>query len=218
MTTKTEPSVLDVLYDKRQKAVAEWTALVETRETERAAFEARSVSDDKPTELDVEAYRSAEAAFVALNDQHKAAIAAFDERIKDQLDIVERREAAAKGSVLPAGESVVRHEELTYTRRKGMGERGVSYYRDLAQCFAPGAVSFQSTDRTQSLERLTRHGQEMDKEMPIRSKSRERRALSQVAEAEARDGRSLAINPFEYRVEPNQGQGTGGYFIQPVAA
>ena len=218
MTTKTEPSVLDTLYDKRAKAVGEWTALVEQREGERAAFEARSLGEDKPTELDVEAYRSAEAAFVALNDQHKAAIAAFDERISDQLEIVERAKARSVGTILPAGESVVRYEELTYTRKKGMGERGVSYYRDLAQCFAPGAISFQSTDRTQSLERLMRHGQEMDKEMPIRSKSRERRALAQVSEAEARDGRTLASNPFEYRVEPNQGQGTGGYFIQTVAA
>ena len=96
MTTKTEPTVLDTLYDKRAKAVGEWTALVEQREGERAAFEARSVSDDKPTELDVEAYRSAEAAFVALNDQHKAAIAAFDERIKDQLKHAELGERLLK--------------------------------------------------------------------------------------------------------------------------
>ncbi len=230
MTTKTEPTVLDTLYAKRQKVVDEWSAAVEKRETERAAFEARADSaDDKPTETEVQSFKDAEGGFTAANDQYKAKIAEYDERITDQLDMQKRRDEAAaqhKG-IIDEGDT---KEPLFYSRESGKGPMGRSYYRDLACAFGPGNISFQTTDRAKSTENLRRHAMEMDVEIPKRMKARKAEALRKAREAEQSEdfnpfqrGRQQVIrrderwaNPFEYRVEPNLAQGDGGYFVPPL--
>ena len=207
-TVTAEPTLLDKLHEQRQAEFDAWAQLVEARETERAAFETRSASDNKPSEDEVEAFRAAELAFTARSDQHEAELAYFDKRIADQLEIQRRRAEAAEEH---RGTPQVGQEPLTYRRDTCRGSDGISYYRDLASAFVPGAT-FQTTDPTQSLARLQRHAQEMDVEMPKRARSRERRALSQVERAEGRSG----LNPFEYRVEPNRTDGQGGYFVPPL--
>ena len=205
--TTTEPTLLDRLHTKRNAAVDAWTQFIDQRETVRAEFEARS-GDTAPGEDEIESFRAAELAFRAQSELLEAEVRDLDKRIADQEEIVRRRDEAAE---LHRSTPEVGAEPMTYRRDTCRGADGISYYRDLAQVLVPG-VTFQTTDQESSLARLNRHRIEMDVEMPKRAKSRERRALSQVEQAEGR----TSLNPFEYRVEPNRTDGSGGYFVPPL--
>ena len=214
-------SVLDGLYAKRQAVFEEWKTAVDKRESERAAFEARTATeDDKPSDAEVIVFGEVDEAFKDTNEQLKAKLTAYDERIVDQLEIEHRRAEAAAVSDHPA---VVKIEPLTYTREAGKGIGGHSYYRDLALINGPSGLTFNSDDG-KARERLQRHAMEMDVELPKRSRARELLAYSKVREAERAhelsfdpfSRRSLRDNPFEVRVEPNLTQGDGGYFVPPL--
>ena len=226
MSTTTEPTLLDQLYEKRLSLVTAWTEALQAREAERAEFETRSASDDeatKPSDEQRDAFTAAEVAFEALRDQSKAEITALDARIEDQNDLVRRRlEAAAAHK----GNAEIEAEPLTYRRDNGRGTKGISYYRDLACVMVDGAT-FGTTSRSQSLERLTRHAMEMEVEVPKRVEKREKEARRKVAEAESRGRsseptydpfqRSATYSPLEKRVEPNRTDGYGG-FVKVAAA
>lgn len=216
--TQTEPTLLDKLHEQREARVTSWSELITQRETARGEFEARTTSDSAPTDEEREAFATDEATFRSESDQRETEIREFDQRIKDQNEIVRRRQEAAESH---RGTPEITREPLTYQRASGMGANGVSYYRDLAAALVPG-VTFQTTGQSDAQARLNRHAAEMAVELPKRAKSREGRAYSQVQEAErgalASDPfhRGRVANPFEYRVEPSRADGNGGFFVPPL--
>lgn len=208
----TEPTLLESLHERRAAKVTAWAAFIDAREAVETAFEARMTSDSRPSEDEVRAHEDARVTYRASADQLESEIRDFDKRIADLAETERRRNEAADAH---KGNVDVTHEPLLYNREAAKGQGGISYYRDLAAALVPG-LTLMSTDQSRSMERLIRHAQQMDVEMPKRAKSRERRALAQVTEAEARGGRTLQANPFEYRAEPNRTDGQGGYFVPPL--
>lgn len=206
MATATEPTLLDKLHELRKTKVDAWAELISARETDRTKFEERSASDAKPTDEDIEAFRSAEVAFKADSDLREAEIRELDERIRQHTEIVDRRAAAAAEH---RGMAVITDQPLAYNPGNA---REISYFRDLAAVTIPQAT-IRTVDVTEARDRLTRHAKEMEVEQPKRAEARERRARGQVDNAE---GRSLADSPFERRVNPNRTDGQGGYFVPPL--
>lgn len=150
-------------------------------------------------------------------------------RPTDRLKVIENRKTAAEAHQGTVTDIV---EPLTYRQDNGRGERGISYYRDLAAATVTGA-NFRSTDKSTSLARLIRHAQEMEVEVPKRIDAAKKRAKAQFVDAESRgreasrrvSGGDLTYDPFhrsealagmEQRVEPNRQDGYGGYFIPPL--
>lgn len=224
--TKEQPTLLDKLYEQRQVRVDEWTTRVNEFETERDAFAQRSAQEDatkQPTDEEREAFKLEKLAFDADNDQREAEIREFDKRIEDQNEIVRRRKEAADAHKGNTVSDVV--EPMTYRRDNGRGMEGISYFRDLA-CAQVDGVTFGSTTRHQSLERLNRHAAEMEVEIPKRIEAAAKRAMEKVALAETRGKSDEALydpfhrgalyNPIEKRVEPNRTDGYGGYLIPPL--
>lgn len=219
--------VIERVRTARAVVVTSWEAGIAKRETARAAFETRMAStDDQPTDADKAEFEGDETAFIAENDQYKAKLADFDTRLEDLENIEVRRAEAAKNHRPEPG--IVRSEPMTYTRETAKGEDGVSYWRDLAQVHVNG-ITFQGTNMHESLQRLQRHGREMDVEMIPRNRTRERNALTKVSEADQREydddgmfrrgqvehapelvqrGAKWAHNPFDYRA------GNGGYGME----
>lgn len=236
-TESKEPTLLERLHAMRTPLVKEWSDALTAREAERAAFEARVAStDNTPTDEERAAFEAAEVAFGATSDQREASITELDKRIAEA---EKQQRRIAEAAAAHQGAASVTYEPHTYRRDNAGGQRGVSYYRDLAQVMVEG-ISFDSTNRTASLARLEQHAREVEKEMPKRAAERARRARTQVAEWEQLDadrqsrGRRsrgycevspLLYDPFvmrdgfdpmaEYRVEPNRADGYGGYFIPP---
>lgn len=212
-----EPTLLDKLRSTRQTKIDEWGKLIDARETERGAFETRAASDTKPTDADVEAFRAAEVAYKETSDGMEADIRALDERVRVQEDVVARRAAAAAADII---QDLHVAEPLTY-RQDNQGDH--SYFRDMAVKFDRQAASrIQNSEGVQ--ERLQRHAQEMDVEMPKVAAEKQRRANAQIekAEVEFRGSfyggarRGLNSSPFERRVNPNRTDGQGGYFVPPM--
>lgn len=211
-TTTTEPTLLDQLIERRAKLVDEWGTAIETRETARAAFEARQADADeakRPTQEERDKYAADETAFGADSDQRDAEISDLDKRIKDQKKIQKRRKDA--GDAAGDGNVRVGEEPLTY-RRDNAHE--YSYFRDLALISSPAAAARMTQhSATDAASRMMHHAKEMDVEVPKRAAARERRAIEQVEKAERR---TLEQSPFEARVTPNRTDGQGGYFVPPV--
>ena len=105
-------------------------------------------------------------------------------------------EIRTRAAAATAPRAQVASEPLTY-RRDSVDARGngVSYLRDLYMRHQDPAA----------LERLTRHAVEMD-DYRKRAAERATRAFERGAEEHG----------FEYRVNPNPTQGTGGYFTPPA--
>lgn len=96
--------------------------------------------------------------------------------------------------------AVVTNEATTYGRGSGN-----SYFLDIARSQVRGDAA--------ASERLQRHAQELDVDLPKREAARARRADSQldgVTRGESREGF------FEKRVNPNRTDGQGGYFVPPL--
>jgi hypothetical protein len=232
MADKKEPTLLELLNERRQKAFEAWSGEIGRRETADTDFEARRNATDEavhPTDDEVTAHRDAQAAFRVRSDEAEVELREFDKRIDEQGEIETRRAAAAAAS---KGNAEVESEPLTY-RRDNAHVR--SYYADLAVAMVDG-VTLSRNNKTEALTRLNRHAAEMDVEIPKRIKAAEARAVARFAEAESRsvsrrngvtmeDVRPLAYDPFqrsrrgaelEERVTPNRQDGYGGYLIPPL--
>jgi HK97 family phage major capsid protein len=169
-----------------QRRAERKTELDQLMKTATAAAESR---DDKNLTADEKK------SFEKLETQ----IREIDERVKE-LDeqIVRDGQAAdvAKRYKLSQPGDGVQSEPLTYHRGSGQ-----SYFIDLAN-----ATLFNNGE---ARERMQRHGQEMDVEMPKRDK---RRAEQAEKELRAVDRGSV----FEKRVNPNRTDGQGGNFVPPL--
>lgn len=134
----------------------------------------------------------------------------IDTRVSE-LDEQQKRDdqAAEIAKRYNVGRVEVTSEPRTYDR-----EAGHSYFLDLARVQlnrgdGDGGVSA-------ALDRLQRHGSEIDVEMPKRERAR-RAAAERDRDALDRDlklrGRGTV---FEKRVNPNRTDGQGGYFVPPL--
>jgi hypothetical protein len=212
---KPEGSLLEQLLEQRKSLIDATAALVEARETERSKFEER---DEKEiTAEERSAFTAAEDAFGETFDSKRSEIRELDKRI-DEAELKERRrEEAARAS---RHDVRVTSEPLTYRRDN---ERDVSYFADLAAATVPSAAS-RMEDPAGAVQRLQRHAEEMNRELPKRDQARERRAQAQIDRAEREftgsvvgmGRRGLGESPFERRVNPNRTDGQGGYFVPPL--
>ena len=249
-STKT---LLEELREKRTALLDEIAPAIEQREKERDEFAQREkdlaaqatrtieavtrdqgktqeerqaavTEADKPLVEARAAFKAAEEGFEADFARRESEIKALEQRISEQEVLQYRRELAAKASQGSPSVSIV-NEEKIYRRQEG-SDRGVSYFRDLA-AVSPNIQSLGlMADGSGAADRLRRHAEEMDVEMPKRAEERERRARSQ-ADAAEREFRSsfapgmvrrggLEASPFERRVNPNRTDGQGGYFVPPL--
>jgi hypothetical protein len=208
-----DKSLLEQLREKRSDLLATMGTAIEARQTERTAFEARTDATDE----DRSAFTVDETAFGATHDERKAELVELDRRIDEQ-ELQERRRADAASA--SRSDASVTSEPMTY-RRDNQHEQ--SYFRDLAAT-VPGFAS-RMKDPAGALDRLRRHADELNVEMPKREQAREARAQAQIERAEsefsasmigARHHRGFDVNPFEKRVNPNRTDGQGGYFISPL--
>ncbi|HXR42996.1 MAG TPA: phage major capsid protein [Acidothermaceae bacterium] len=128
-----------------------------------------------------------------------------DEETRRQADA----DAATRAGVVvdPAGQPVatIGYEPTTYGRGSGQ-----SYFLDLARA--------QLQSDPEARDRLQRHAQEVEKEMPLREARRAQRAAQQLAQVgreglRSRDRREAF---FEQRANPNRTDGQGGYFVPPL--
>jgi HK97 family phage major capsid protein len=156
---------------------------------------------------------------------------AADRRLVDQVDAQIREEEAAEarsaqtraaqaaagttptGSGRPAGGATVTSEPMVY----GRGSRS-SYFLDLARSDlnrGDGDGGVQA-----ARDRLRRHAQELEVELPAREARREARAREQVMQIDgvrAEHRRSVfERGDVEQRVNPNRTDGQGGYFVPPL--
>jgi HK97 family phage major capsid protein len=213
-----ERPLLEQLRDRRKQLVDEQAAKVDERQKDRDAFEARAKSeDDKPSDEERSAFKGAEEAHSKEFDERKAQIEALDRRIAEEEAREERRKEAERAS---RGTASVTSEPHTYRRDN---EREVSYFADLAATQVRGLRG--KLDPNGALERLERHGKEMNEALVKRAQERERRAQRQIDEAEREftgsfasgvRRRGLDESPFERRVNPNRTDGQGGYFVPPL--
>ena len=121
------------------------------------------------------------------------------------LEAEEARKAAATkaaADLLPAGDSVVRRERMTYD------PAGYSYMRDLAAIMVPEA----GMDRAAAEARMIQHHKEID----IESRKAGSVAARVMAEVRSRSLGSEDRAAFEARVNPNTTAGTGGEFVPPL--
>lgn len=176
---------------------------------------------DKPLLEARAAFRAEEASFESGFTDRDAEIKKLEQRISEQEVLEFRKENAARAS---ASSSVsITNEEKVYRQLEG-SDKGISYFRDLA-AVTPTIQATGMVDGTGAADRLKRHAEEMDVELPKRAEERERRAASQVDSAEREFRGSVAglrrggleANPFEKRVNPNRTDGQGG-FLQVAAA
>ena len=143
-------------------------------------------------------------------DATEKEIRELDERLAE-LDEQQKRDdqAADIATRYGVGRVEVVSEPKTYER-----DSGHSYFLDLARMQlnrgdGDGGVA-------EAIERLRRHGTEIETEMPKRERAR-RQAAERDRDALDRDlkvrGRGTA---FEKRVNPNRTDGQGGYFVPPL--
>jgi hypothetical protein len=215
----------DEFAQREKDLAAEATKAIETitRDVSKTEDERRAAvtEADKPL-VDARAtFRAAEEGFEADFATREAEMKKLDQRISEQEVLEFRQKNAAEASRSPKLE--IGEEEKTYRQEEGEG-KGRSYWRDLStRNPAIMATGLLSVDPTEAQERLNRHAQEMEVELPKRAEARERRAASQVESAEREFRGSFApgmtrrggleASPFETRVNPNRTDGQGGYFV-----
>ena len=175
-----EKTLLEQLHDLRSTQVETWASFIEAREKVELEFTTRSAGDSKPTDAEVAAHTEARAAYRAQADQLEAEVKETDKRIADQAEVERRRGESAASQI---GRVEITYEPRTYERWKSTGEKGTSYYRDIAVRLVDG-FTLQSTDRQGAIDRLDQHAREISIDLPKRMKARESTARSQMSEAE----------------------------------
>lgn len=253
MSDDADKSILEQLREKRTQLLDEIAPAIEQREQEREDFAKREkdlaaeatraieaitrdvkMTEDEKRDAVVEAdkplvearaeFKSAEVAFEKDFHNRESAIKGLEQRISEQEVLEFRREVAAKASAGSTRTSIGK-EEKTYRQYEG-SDKGISYFRDLAAVTPSIQASGQMGGDVREAEaRLRKHSEEMDVELPRRAEERERRAKSQIENAEREFRGSVAglrrggleANPFEHRVNPNRTDGQGGFVLVAAA-
>ena len=139
-------------------------------------------------------------------DALTADLASVNERVAQHEVVETSRRAAANASTGEAAR--VKSEPMTYTRQKTkLGTAQTSYFRDLwlVKNGDPGAA-----------QRLQRHAQELDVELPNRVARRAENAEQQVRGQIGWDAPSPFERGMEQRITANRTDGQGGYLVPPL--
>jgi hypothetical protein len=186
--TATEPTLLEKLQERKVELGKEWDELIDAREKERSDFEARQAEEDsekRPSDTDVDAFNSAEKSFEERCEQFREQVESLNERIKLQEEKVERKLAAEKAS---AGSASIMSEPAVY---RSDNAHEVSYLKDLVLT-EPSWKGRINRDWNAAEERLKRHGKEIEEVLPKREMERQRRAETQIEEADKDFRKDLA--------------------------
>lgn len=175
-------AVLKAARDKRAALQADMDALVAKAEGEK-----RSLTDDEQTSFEDLAKKIRKA------DKQVEALDAEAQR---------RRASEQAAAALPAGEGVVRREQMTYS------PAGHSYLRDLAAIMVPET----GYDRHEAEARMIQH----HKEVTIEARTKGSVAERIINECRSRSTGTETRSQFEQRVNPNTTAGTGGEFVPPL--
>ncbi len=206
--TATKPSLRVDLEQKRDERGRELDSLIDEREKARQEFEAlEEVSDEQR-----KGEEAAELDFRSAVGDLESEITALDDRVEHQRGKEQRRQAAEAVAV---GKINKITEPLVYTP----GNPG-QYWQDLAM--RDRKVQEATTlNYREGLERLERHGRQMEERMPQEEAERKDRAEKQLEGAEREARRSSytqqreLVSPFERRVSPSREPGHGGEFVPP---
>jgi hypothetical protein len=210
--TATKPTLLEDLRSRADALNAELDTLIDEREEGRTTFEAlEGPSEDQRT-----AEQASEDEFRSSSEDKTAELESLNERVEQQTAKVERRKVAEESAI---GEVTVK-EPLIY-REDNAHE--FSYMKDLMATDQKVQQAMIGDSRA-ALERLHKHGRQMEERIPQEEAERKRAGEARVEEAEREFRGSLAhkgvaerelVSPFERRVSPNRAPGQGGEFIPP---
>jgi HK97 family phage major capsid protein len=184
------------LLTKRSALVAERDKIV----TDAEARGANALTADEDAAF--EAKRSEIAAIDEQRTALEARISGLEADEKREADAAEAYKRTGQTGERRSGGATVTREPRTYERGNGR-----SYFLDMARMQLRGDQD--------AIQRLQRHGKELDVDMPARAEARERRAHSQldgVRDLNAEQRGSV----FEKRTNPNRTDGQGGYFVPPL--
>jgi len=132
-------------------------------------------------------------------------------------------EARQLGTDIQAAEA--REERIAAVRRDSqpgparVGAEPQVYGRGARNSYFLDLVRRQLRGDAEASDRLTRHAQELDVELPRREQARRARAEREMEDefgGERRRGYRDGVTPFESRVAPNRTDGQGGYFVPPL--
>ena len=211
--TATKPTLLEDLRSRADGLNTELDTLIDEREEGRTTFEAL----EEPSEDQRTAEQAAEDEFRSASEDKTAELESLNERVEQQTAKVERRKVAEKAS----GGGVEDVKEPLVYREDNAHE--FSYMKDLMakdQKVREAMVG----DARGALERLHKHGLQMEERLPQEEEKRKRQGEEQLEQAEREFRGSLAhkgvvqrelVSPFEKRVSPNRAPGQGGEFIPP---
>lgn len=207
--------MLEFLRKQLVKLLEQRKALAAERDRIVADVEARGATE--LTDAENAAFNEKRAAIAKIDEKRAEVEAAIKEAEED-----DKREQAAASASVDAGQTgerrsggaVVTREPMIY----GEGMRH-SYFLDLARAELNHGDGDGGTAAAR--DRLRRHAQELEVELPRREKLREERARQELGTIDGlRDGQRHAArnraNAFEQRVNPNRTDGQGGYFVPPL--
>lgn len=206
--TATESTLRIDLEQKRDEQGRSLDALIDERETARQEFEAL----DEPTEEQRKAEEAAELDFRSAVEDLEHEIHALDERVDHQQGKEQRRQ---KAELVTVKDNALVKEPLVYTP-----DNPGQYWQDLMMRDRK-VQEATILDWRKGLERLERHGRQMEELIPKEEQRRKDEAekATEAAEYEARrtsftQQREL-VSPFERRVSPSREPGHGGEFVPP---
>lgn len=208
-----KPTLLEDLRDRRHSLGSEWDKLIDENEQRIAAYE-------EAEEKDSEAHQAAEDDFRSSSEQFAADMKQLDARIEQQEEKEQRMKAAAENSVEVSSRARI-DEPLVY-REDNAHEH--PYLFDL-MLRDQKVRELTTMDARAGLERLEKHGRQMEELLPKRENERKRAAEADIEKSELRARASLGragvrqqelVSPFERRVSPNRLPGQGGEMIPPL--
>jgi HK97 family phage major capsid protein len=177
------------LIERRAERKTQLDALLETAKTEKRdklSEDEQKTFDDTEREI-----RDIDVRLVELDEQQKRDDAAAD---------IARRHGVARLEVVS--------EPKTYAR-----EARHSYFLDLARAELNRGDG--DGGPAAARERLRRHGQEIEVDLPRRMAARDAAAEKGIRSLEGVSDR-VAESAFERRTNPNRTDGQGGYFVPPL--
>lgn len=203
-----KPSLRVDLEQKRDERGRDLDTLIDEREQARQEFEAL----EEPTDEQAKENDAAELDFRTAVEDISSEIQALEERVDQQRGKESRREAA---EAVEVGKINKITEPLVYSPDQ-VGQ----YWKDLMM--RDRKVQEATTlDYRAGLDRLERHGRQMEEIIPKEEEQRKREADEKIETAESRALLSAGVqqrelvSPFEKRVSPSREPGHGGEFVPP---
>ena len=209
--TVTESTLRIDLEQKRDERGRELDTLIDEREAARLQFEAL----EEPEDEQVKAEDASELDFRAQVENLEQEMNALAERVEQQRGKEQRRQNA---EMVVVSDRAKITEPMVYTP-----DNPGQYWQDLMMRDRK-VQEATILDWRSGLERLERHGRQMEEVIPKEEAERKRSAEKAIETAEANARGSLGrqgvlqrelVSPFERRVSPSREPGHGGEFVPP---